>query len=368
MLPITTKSSGVAKFGEERSNADSCSSINTPLLQEAHDVPRSASGLESFNNILSAQLKSKGCQSEDFGSEIPGNGDSTSKNTRKKRKKHGSSSNYQGANRLLKTLSGRIEVRKWFERKGSKKQAKMLPSRTLTCGEASAMDVQQVRSHLDVDVNRGLTSLELSRRRDVHGANEVPVPDPDPLWRKYLEQFKDPLIMLLLGSAFISVLMRQIDDAISITVAIIIVVTVGFVQEYRSEKTLERLGALLPPSCNVLRDGIVQHVQAKNLVPGDVVHLGLGDRIPADLRLFHVNELAVDESSLTGEPIAKVKRVEKHVSSSIGGALDINEMDNICFQGTLVTDGKGVGVVVCTGENSQFGEIFKKMQSEETPR
>ena len=108
------------------------------------------------------------------------------------------------------------------------------------------MTADQVKSHLDVDLDRGLTSLELARRRDVHGANEVQVAEPDPVWKKYLDQFKDPLIYLLLASAAISILMRQFDDAASITFAVIIVVSVGFVQEYRSEKTLERLGKTYP--------------------------------------------------------------------------------------------------------------------------
>ena len=197
------------------------------------------------------------------------------------------------------------------------------------------------------------------------------MPEPDPVWKKYLDQFNNPLIYLLLGSAFISVLMRQFDDAASITFAVIIVVTVGFIQEYRSEKTLERLGALLPPSCTVLRDGTAFQTLAKNLVPGDVVHLQTGDRIPSDLRLFKVSEMCVDESSLTGEPVAKAKSIAASTAGGGGGGgqeADISAMDNICFQGTLVTDGHGSGIVVCIGENSQFGEIFKKMQSEEPPR
>ena len=86
------------------------------------------------------------------------------------------------------------------------------------------------------------------------------------------------------------------------------------------------------------------------------------------MRVFKVSELSVDESSLTGEPVAKSKSVAAVPASSPGGEADISQMDNICFQGTLVTDGHGSGMVVCIGENSQFGEIFKKMQSEEPPR
>ena len=125
--------------------------------------------------------------------------------------------------------------------------------------------------------------------------------------------------------------MKQYDDAVSIAVAIVIVITVGFVQEYRSEKTLERMGALLPPTCRVLREGQIMNVLARCLVPGDVVHLSVGDRVPADVRLVKVNDLSVDESSFTGEPIAK----HKHVATVTGHGhekLHISDMSNIAFQ------------------------------------
>ena len=189
------------------------------------------------------------------------------------------------------------------------------------------------------------------------------------MWKKYLEQFNNPFILLLLASAIISLLMRQFDDAASIAFAIVIVVTVGFVQEYRSEKTLERMYALLPPICKCLRNGVVDNVYAKYLVPGDIVYLSVGDRIPADVRLVRVNELAVDESSFTGETEPKYKSTElRPEAAAKTGRLEVNDMNDVGFQGTLVINGNGVGVVVCTGERSQFGEVFRMMQAEDPPR
>uniref|UniRef100_A0A673L131 Calcium-transporting ATPase n=1 Tax=Sinocyclocheilus rhinocerous TaxID=307959 RepID=A0A673L131_9TELE len=178
-------------------------------------------------------------------------------------------------------------------------------------------------------------------------------------------QFKDPLILLLLASAVISVLMRQFDDAVSITVAIIIVVTVAFVQEYRSEKSLEELGKLVPPECHCVREGRLEHLLARELVPGDTVCLSVGERVPADLRLFEAMDLSVDESSLTGETTPCTKTSAPQPAATNG---DITSRSNIAFMGTLVRCGKAKGIVIGTGENSEFGEVFKMMQAEEAPK
>ncbi len=235
----------------------------------------------------------------------------------------------------------------------------------LSCQRASRASTEGVTSTLQTRVDHGLDSDEAERRLRSHGWNQICLAAPDPLWKKYLEQFNQPFILLLLVSAFISVCMSQFDDALSITLAIVIVVTVGFVQEYRSEKTLERMKGLLPPVCHCIRDGSEAALLAKLLVPGDIVRLAIGDKIPADLRLLQVNELAVDESSFTGETEPKYKTSD---AMDHRQEMSVSDMNNIAFQGTLVTSGSGLGVVVCTGENSQFGKVFKMMQAEEPPR
>ncbi|KAM6910512.1 calcium-transporting ATPase type 2C member 1 [Xenentodon cancila] len=234
----------------------------------------------------------------------------------------------------------------------------------LTSRKASELPVNEVACVLQADLQHGLTQEEVSRRRNYHGWNEFDISEEEPLWKKYISQFKDPLILLLLASAVISILMHQFDDAISITVAIIIVVTVAFVQEYRSEKSLEELGKLVPPECNCIREGNLEHLLARELVPGDTVCLSVGERVPADLRLFEASDLSVDESSLTGEttPCSK-SPFPQTVSNG-----DITSCSNIAFMGTLVRCGKAKGIVIGTGENSEFGEVFKMMQAEEAPK
>ncbi|XP_054715664.1 calcium-transporting ATPase type 2C member 1-like [Uloborus diversus] len=157
--------------------------------------------------------------------------------------------------------------------------------------------------------------------------------------------------------------MQQFDDAFSITAAIVIVVTVAFVQEYRSEKSLEELNKLVPPTCTCLREGRKENFLAKNLVPGDVVLLGIGDRVPADLRLFEAVDLSIDESSFTGETEPSNK-VTKPLEKTNG----ITSRHNIAFMGTLVRCGVAKGIVISTAEKSEFGELFKMMQAEEAPK
>ncbi|XP_055155713.1 calcium-transporting ATPase type 2C member 2 isoform X2 [Symphalangus syndactylus] len=229
--------------------------------------------------------------------------------------------------------------------------------------EACKCQKEDLAKAFCVDLHTGLSEFSVTQRRLAHGWNEFVADNSEPVWKKYLDQFKNPLILLLLGSALVSVLTKEYEDAVSIAAAVFIVVTVAFIQEYRSEKSLEELTKLVPPECNCLREGKLQHLLARELVPGDVVSLSIGDRIPADIRLTEVTDLLVDESSFTGEaePCSKT-------DSPLTGSGDLTTLSNIVFMGTLVQYGRGQGVVIGTGESSQFGEVFKMMQAEETPK
>ncbi|XP_031843199.1 secretory pathway calcium atpase [Nomia melanderi] len=233
----------------------------------------------------------------------------------------------------------------------------------LTTAEAASLGTEEVAARLHVDIRTGLWWQEADHRRQLVGFNEFSVKEEEPTWKKYIEQFKNPLILLLLGSAFVSVCMRQFDDAVSITVAIIIVVTVAFVQEYRSEKSLEELNKLVPPTCHCLREGRLETFLARNLVPGDIVYLNIGDRVPADIRIFEAIDLAIDESSFTGETEPAQKSTAPLLKTN-----GLTTKKNIAFMGTLVRCGNGKGIVVNTGEKSEFGEVFSMMQAEEAPK
>lgn len=198
-----------------------------------------------------------------------------------------------------------------------------------------------------------------------------------------------------MASAVVSVLIGNIDDAVSITLAVIIVVTVGFVQEYRSEKSLEALNSLVPHFANLIRDdGPRSHstnaqaaaltVSATQLVPGDLVLFNTGDRIPADIRITNALDLTIDESNLTGENEAVPKSATTigHIdgkppsdvmtaspaAGTVGTDLRLNDLSNIAFMGTLVRSGHGQGLVVGTGADTEFGAVSASLQEIESPR
>ncbi|CAB39136.1 Calcium-transporting ATPase [Schizosaccharomyces pombe] len=228
-----------------------------------------------------------------------------------------------------------------------------------------AFSVEQTCADLETDMYNGLSSLqEITRRNKVHGDNDLKVEDEENMVVQFLKQFvKDPLILLLFASSAISVTLGNIDDAISIALAIVIVVTVGFVQEYRSEQSLKALNNLVPHYCNVIRSGKTEHIVASKLVPGDLVILQIGDRVPADLRIVEATELEIDESNLTGENSPRKKS-----SEAISSNISLTERNNIAFMGTLVRHGHGRGIVVATGSDTEFGRVFLTMQQTEKPK
>lgn len=256
------------------------------------------------------------------------------------------------------------------------------PSLSSTASSAySTLTPVEAASKLQTSLTHGLSSpQDVVFRRSIHGLNELPTSDEDHLAIKFLKQFgEQPLILLLLGSAAVSFVMGNKDDGISITLAVTIVMTVGFVQEYRSEKSLEALNKLVPHHAHVLRgpsnrDSQVtsETVSASQLVPGDLVTFSSGDRIPADIRITHAAGLEINESNLTGEnkPVKKSEDIVRPRSpySPATQEIPVSARSCIAFMGTLVTSGHGRGLVVATGGKTEFGTITTMLQSIDKPK
>ncbi|KAF9897496.1 High affinity Ca2+/Mn2+ P-type ATPase-like protein, partial [Lobosporangium transversale] len=224
---------------------------------------------------------------------------------------------------------------------------------------------EETAIQLETNSVSGLTTQEANNRRLRYGLNEFDVEDEEPIYLKFFKSFyENPLILLLLASAVVSLAMGQHDDAISITLAILIVVTVAFVQEYRSEKSLEALNKLVPHHCHVIRDDTQTSTLASQLVPGDLIKFGIGDRIPADCRLVTAIDLEIDESNLTGENKPCRKQTDA-ITENEYAELSITERKNIAYMGTLVRNGHGTGIVVGTSKETEFGVVFCMMQEVE---
>jgi len=248
--------------------------------------------------------------------------------------------------------------------KDKENSTSQMASLVLSSEKASSISVEEMEELVQTDPSKGLSEDEAKKRKKAYGSNDFDAGEDLPLWKKYINQFKEPMIILLLASGIVSVTMQQYDDAISITVAILIVVTVAFVQEYRSDKSVEAITKLVPPTCHCLRGGEWNDFLAAELVPGDVVYCDVGDRIPADVRLFEAVDLRVDESSFTGE----TEPAKKITSALNEKARGISGFRNLAFMGTLVRCGRGKGIVFGTGIHSEFGNIFKMMKTEEPPK
>ncbi len=169
----------------------------------------------------------------------------------------------------------------------------------------------------------------------------------------FFSQFYDILILLLIGSIFISIFLGEVTEAVTILVVVILNAALGFIQEYRTEKTLEALKKLSAPMSKVIRNGVLTIIQAIHLVPSDVIVLETGDRIPADASLIESNYLCVDESILTGESVP----VEKKISSKTNKSTE----DKV-YMGSLVTNGNGKAIILATGMNTQMGKIANMIQ------
>lgn len=185
------------------------------------------------------------------------------------------------------------------------------------------------------------------------GANQIERRLGRPLWRRFVDQFTDFMILVLLTAAIVSGIIGELLDAAAIILIVVLNAVIGFVQEYRAEKGLAALRALMTPVVQARREGMVQKVPAEDLVRGDVVLLAAGQRVTADMRLLKSVDLRIDESALTGESVPVTKQTEPLMETD----LPVADRSNMVFSGTLVNNGNAEGVVVATGMDTELGRI-----------
>ena len=214
---------------------------------------------------------------------------------------------------------------------------------------------------LETDPHRGLTRQEAAGRLARYGPNSLPPAPGAGLLVRVLHQFHHPLVLVLLASGAITAGLGEYVDSAVIFGVVVVNATVGFVQESKAEAALEGLRSMVRTHAHVVRDGHRQTVPSEELVPGDLVHLEAGDKVPADLRLVRLAELRIDESALTGEslPVAKDEVV-------LPEAVPVADRRNMAYSGTLVATGSGAGIVVATGAGTELGEIHRLVGAAET--
>jgi Ca2+-transporting ATPase len=205
---------------------------------------------------------------------------------------------------------------------------------------------------LEADVEQGLSTAEVVRRQRKFGPNRMVARRGTPAWRRFLKQFAEPLIYVLIGASAITAWLGEYVDASIIFGVVLINAIIGFIQESKAEGALEALMSMVTTETTVRRGGERLRVPSTELVPGDVVMLEAGDRVPADLRLFQVKGLRVDESALTGESLPAAKHADAVAHDAVLG-----DRKSIAFTGTLVTAGRGEGLVWATGDKTESGRI-----------
>jgi Ca2+-transporting ATPase len=226
-----------------------------------------------------------------------------------------------------------------------------------------AQDVQHVLEGLDTDIHRGLTDEEVKRRIETYGYNELKKEEGISPFTLFVNQFKNILIIILLIATVLSAAVGEVFDAGLILVIVLFCAVLGFIQEYRAERALEALKKMLSPTITALRGGKEEEVPSNELVPGDVLLLEAGDKIPADARLIENHSLRCDEAPLTGESAPVGKNLAPLPENA-----RVADRKNMVFTGTTVTYGRGKAAVTSTGMRTEFGKIAEEVTSVETEK
>ena len=225
---------------------------------------------------------------------------------------------------------------------------------------------EEVLKNLSTTKERGLSEEEAKKRLEEYGENALEAEKKKSFGEKLKEQFFDPMIIILIAAALVSIFVGEGLDAGIIIAIVIVNAFLSIYQEGKAEEAIAALQKMSSPKAKVIRDGDHEEVDSNKLVPGDIIVLETGDIVPADLRLIESSNLKIDESSLTGESVA----VEKHFDQVYDGKMEIGDRENLAYSSTIVTYGRGMGVVIETGHKTEIGKIATSIATvgdEQTP-
>ncbi len=226
-----------------------------------------------------------------------------------------------------------------------------------------ALEPDEVVECLGTDIRGGLVAAEVATRLERYGLNDLARDEPRSNLDLMLSQFKSPLISILVVAAVVTTVLEKYTDAVVIAVVLLINAVIGFVQERKADRSVRALMELAAPSSLVVRDGHEREIESRELVPGDVVLLTSGTRVPADLRLVRATKLEIDESLLTGESSPARKTTAPVAESALAA-----DRAGIAFMGSAVASGRGRGVVVATGAATELGSIAESIRQAQQPR
>ncbi|MFH0887337.1 MAG: cation-translocating P-type ATPase [bacterium] len=234
----------------------------------------------------------------------------------------------------------------------------------MTSNELYQLSIQKVSEILKTDINSGLDEVEVQKRFAESGPNELKASARVSPWVLFFSQFKNILIQILLIATLLSAFLGHTVESIAIAVIVLFAVILSFIQEYRAERAIEALRRMAAPTANVVRNGKEKKIPARELVPGDVILVKAGDKIPADARVVQSFNLQIEEAALTGESVP----VEKKVVELAAGDIGLGDRNNMVYSGTVASYGRGRAVVTATGMDTEFGKITGMLQEVETAK
>jgi P-type Ca2+ transporter type 2C len=221
--------------------------------------------------------------------------------------------------------------------------------------------IDKLKDELKVDITKGLSDNEVKKRRDEFGENQLKSKAKVSLFKKFISQFKDFMVIILILAAIVSGLLGEISDSIIILIVVLLNAMLGVIQENKAEQSLEALKSMSTPIAKVIRNGRKMELKSLDIVPGDIVILEAGDFVPADGVLFESASLMIEESALTGESLP----AEKNINIPEGDNIPIGDRRNYVYSSSLVTNGRGKVIVSSTGMNTEIGKIATMLQNEE---